>query len=135
MAMKKLLLAGIAALLMATSAAHAAEPSFEAVSQCFFIDGAVFEAAKKTMHNELFQFAKSRLSWVAGYMQANTSNGAFVKAFEDNLMTNKRYAWELDKLLTKAIQTKDQSSYLTVTALILACDYQIGIKTQDIPKL
>lgn len=115
--------------------AKSPEPSFEAISRCFFVYGSIFEVGRDLPHAELFQFGQSRVGFVTGFFAANKSNAEFIRVFETKLAGNKRAASRYNESLKAAISARDQSQFSSVINAAVACDRDVGIRTDFVPKL
>jgi hypothetical protein len=120
---------------LSSLSAHSAEPSFETISRCFFVYAPIFQVGRDVPHTELFQFGQVRVGYMGGYVQANKSNSHFKQVFEGNLSENKRAGIQLESSLKSAISSRNQSLFSSVINEAVACDRQIGIRTDFLPKL
>ncbi len=112
---------------------HAADPSFEKISRCFFVYAPIFQVGRDTPHTELFHFGQVRVGYMGGYVQANKSNPHFKQVFERDLSTNKQFGIHLEGLLKAAIAARNQSLFSSVINEAVICDRSIGITTNSIP--
>ncbi len=80
-------------------------------------------------------FAQSRVSWIGGYVQANKSNKAFEKIFNDNMEKNKQFGEEIENILLSAIQTQDEKKFDWIISQAAMCDKEIGIETKWVPNI
>ena len=115
--------------------AVAADPSYETISRCFFVYAPIAQVGRDRPHAELFQFGQARAAWIGGYLQANKSNSAFKQVFEGNLEKNKQAGIQIENVLVRALNTKDQSRFSWAINQAISCDRLIGIKTEFLPKL
>lgn len=134
--MKKRYFAVIAAISSLSSfSVYSAEPAFETISRCLFVYGAIFEVGRDTPHADLFHFAQVRVGYMTGYVQGNQGNPRFKQVFEENLSANKRSAINLQDSLKAAISSRNKYVFSSVINQAVACDRQIGIRTDFLPTL
>ena len=108
--------------------AQMANPSFEAVSRCFFVYAPITQLGRDMPHLQLFQFGQPRMGWIGGYTQANQNNASFKQVFESNLKENKRMAGEIETSLKQAIFTKNQRQFSNILSKAVDCDRTLGIE-------
>lgn len=125
----------IYAVTFSTAQAQLTNPSYEAVSQCFFVYSPIAELGRALPHAQLFQFGQSRIAWVGGYIQANQNNTSFRQVFEINLERNKRMAIQLESSLKRAIQSRNQSQFLIAINRAIDCDRMLGIRATALPAM
>jgi hypothetical protein len=126
----------IATLLLSSPLAQSqTNPSFEAVSRCFFIYASLIEAGRNIPHPQLFQFGQPRIGWVSGYVQANQNNARFKDTFESRLPENKRYSFELQARLKRAVLSRNRAEFNAVLAEGVSCDRIMGIETGSLPDM
>lgn len=121
--------------MLSTAQAQMPNPSYEAVSRCFFVYAPITELGRDLPHAQLFQFGQPRIGWTGGYVQANQNNASFKQVFENNLDRNKRMGIQLESTLKLAIQSRNQSQFSAVINQAVECDRVLGIRTATLPAM
>lgn len=122
-------------LLTVATAARCDDALYTNVSKCFFVYGPIIDVAKNVGHRDLFTFAQARIGYVAGFLRANEASPRFKQIFEGNLTRNKAAGRQLESRLSNAIQSGSETLYKGVIQEAIACDRQLGIRTEFIPPL
>lgn len=125
----------ILTLFSSATIAQIREPSYEEISRCFFIYGAIAEVGRDFQKPKLFQFGQPKVSWIIDYIQTNKNNVAFNYVFESNLKANKRAGIQILDSLPNIMNTRNKKLFVTVLNQAVACDRSLGFRTNALPML
>lgn len=109
------------------------EPSYEEISRCFFIYGAIAEVGRDYQKTQLLQFALPKLSWLINFTKQNKNNVGFTKIFESNLIANKRAGILILDTLPNIMTTRNKKQFYTVINQATACDKSLNFQANTLP--
>lgn len=89
---------------LSPSTTFAAEP--EQVARCFFVYAPILEVAKRRSDQALLAYATPRMTWIAGYIDANRGNKVFADQFKAGVPANKAAGIRLEEQLVKSLDDR-----------------------------
>ncbi len=121
---------GVASLSPITT--YAAEP--EQVARCFFVYAPIYEVAKRRSDQALLAYATPRMTWLAGYFEANRNNKVVADHFKASVAANKAAGMRLEDQVVKSLDDRAAGVPGAVQALTKAlkpaaeCDQALDLQ-------
>jgi hypothetical protein len=101
---------------------------------CSLVYGALFEAAKRTQHEGMLQYARPRLQVVLPYMQENKENPSAKRRLREIAIAHENeIRYEFVQRVSVAITERDPVKLRASIARVFECDKAFGLATLPLP--
>ena len=122
------------ALIGSVFASSALAATMDEYLTCSLVYGALFEAAKRTQHEGMLQYARPRLQVVLPYMQENKENPSAKRRLREIAIAHENeIRYEFIQRVSAAITDRDAVKLRASITRVFQCDRAFGFATLPLP--